>query len=341
MTNNLISEMFDKLKKNPSAISSIDWLDVEVYCTACVAGRDDVYEDSDYLELSEKMHRLCHDIQYFAECDDYRSAILALAELSGIVSAMPEIDHYRSVIYQSNFDSMLLKHYKYKTSVIMGDSHVNFFSGHELLDYTPIGYDMHWCKTVNELPITALHIGAGLAYNSFKYGTTSNFREKTEYMLKNHIIPGSQILVTLGEVDCRAHVFKQTIKQSREYHEIVDDITSNYIRLLKHIKEMGFKVGCWGPIASQSDDFPIHPDEKAYPRCGSEQERNKATEYFNNRMCDLCKSSDIMFLSVFHKLIDNDYKTRNEYISSDHVHLSQSAMPLVIPLLIEAGFIAA
>ena len=34
---------------------------------------------------------------------------------------------------------------------------------------------------------------------------------------------------------------------------------ANYISFLKHIAEMGFRVGCWGPIASQSDTVPVHP----------------------------------------------------------------------------------
>ncbi len=340
MTSNLITEIYRKLSNNPSAISRVDWLDVEVYCTACTAGRNEIYEDSDYRKLNDKMHLLCHDIQYYSECDDYSSAIPALAELSGIISAMPEIGHYRSVIYQANFNSMLLNHYKYNTSVIIGDSHVNFFSGHELLEYTPIGYDMHWCRTINKLPLTALHIGPGLAYNSFKYNTTSRFREKTEFMLTNHIIPGSKILVTLGEVDCRAHVFKQAEKQGRDYHDIIDDITDNYIMFLKHINDLGFSVGCWGPIAAQSDNVPIHPDDP-YPKSGDEISRNKATEYFNERMRILCRNSDIEFLSIFHELIDNEYRTRNEYFASDRVHLSQSAMPLAIPVLKEHGYILA
>ena len=338
MKDNLITSLYYKLKDNIGAMSQIDWLDVEVYCTACVAGREKIYNSEDYEELTNKMHYLCREINAKVNSNDYRNAILMLAELSGMISAMPEIEHYREVIYQAELDKMLSEHYRNNTIVVIGDSHVNFFSGHEMLDYTPVGNDIHWCKTINEFPVTALHIGAGLAYNSMKYGTTCRFREKTEYMLTNYIKPESRILVTLGEVDCRAHVFRQTEKQGRDYHDIIEDIVDNYISFLMHISKMGFRVGCWGPIASQSDKVPVHPDDP-YPKSGDEVSRNKATEYFNERMYHLCKESDIDFLSVFHELIDNNFRTKTEYYSSDGVHLNQSAMPLAVPLLKRYGYI--
>ncbi len=332
MLDNLITSLYGKLVENPHSMSAVDWIDVEVYCTSWVHGREEIYPDEEYSAFINKVHNLCRTIKAEVESKDYSSAMLLLAELSGIIEAMPEIDYYRSAFQKGNFDAMMHEHYKRGTSVILGDSHVNFFSGHEQLSYTPIGYGMYWCKTINELPITALHIGSGLAYNTCKYGTTSRFRERTEFMLDNHIKPGSHLLVTLGEVDCRAHVLKQADLQKRDYHEIVDDITNNYIEFLKYIKNRGFIVGCWGPVASQSDDVKISPEDN-YPRYGSEVQRNKVTEYFNRRMESLCKAEDILFLSLFDRLIDSGYKTKTAYYAEDGVHLSQAILPAAEELL--------
>lgn len=339
MNNDMITALYNKLKNNIGAMAEIDWLDVEVYCTACVAGRGEIYNNDEYELLNDNMHYLCKEISKRVGMNDYRTAILMLAELSGIVRAMPEIDHYREVIYQAEFDKMLAEHYLKDTFIVLGDSHANFFSGREMLSYTNIGNGMHWFKTINDLPVTALHIGPGLAYNSMKYGTTSRFLEKTEFILDNYIKKNTKILVALGEVDCRAHVFKQVEKQSRDYHEIIDDIADNYIRYLKMIKNRGYTVGCWGPIASQSEGVPVHPDDRKYPRSGTEIERNKATEYFNKCLERLCADADIRFITLFPQLIDIDYKTISALYSEDGVHLSQKAMPLVLPLLRSIGYI--
>ena len=339
MKDDLITALYSRLKNNIDALSQIDWLDVEVYCTFCVAGRDEIYTPEEYEELNNNMHYLCKEIKVKVDSNDYRNAILMLAELSGIIRAMPETEHYREVIYQAEFDKMMSEHYRKETFVVLGDSHVNFFSGNELLAYTSIGYDMHWCKTINNIPVTALHVGPGLAYNSCKYGTTSRFLEKTEFLLDNYIKKGTKILVTLGEVDCRAHVIRQSIKQGRDYHEIIEDITGNYIRYLKMVKERGYMVGCWGPVASQSESVPIHPDDKRYPRYGTEIERNKATEYFNERMEQLCNEEGIKFITLFPMLIDENYKTCNDLYSEDGVHLGQKALPEAISLLKEIGYL--
>lgn len=337
MTDNLITQLYERLIHAPEKMKDIDWSDVEKYCVSCILGRKEVFVDDDYERLIDKMLRLCRGIPSYVIAENLQSALYKLSELSGIISAMPDFAYYRNYINNGNFNEMLLKHYKEGTSVVIGDSHVNFFSGHETLEYTHIGHDMYWCRNINDLPITAIHVGPGLAYNAMRYGTTVRFLEKTEYLL-GVLALNCQIMVTLGEVDLRAHVFRQVSIQNRDWRTIIDDITENYISFLKFIKERGFNAGCWGPIASQSDLVP--PDQKSkYPRTGSEKERNKATEYFNQRMNELCRNEDIMYITLFDELIDEEYRTKTEYYATDGVHLGQAAMKLALPLLREKGFL--
>ena len=91
--------------------------------------------------------------------------------------------------------------------------------------------------------------------------------------------------------------------------------------LFLHDLQKSNKVIAWGPIPSTKDGSYQDP---LWPYYGSEQERNKATEYFNNRLEYSCRQNDIGYVSVFKHLVDKNYLTNSDYLS-DGYHLSQQA----------------
>jgi len=225
----------------------------------------------------------------------------------------------------SKFDYYYEQHIKNNTMIIMGDSHVNFWSGNEKLTYEPIGYKINVCPCINAKPYTVLHIGSVLAYNVQVYDTYYHFREKYELLEKSFFIRGDRIMFSLGEIDLRVHVFKQTLIQGLPYQEIVKKIVDRYFSFLLQVKEHGYIPICWGPIATQPDIAPL---SERFPRKGTEVERNKATELFTIYMKQLCEQHNILFLSIFSKMISSDYHTNQKYLASDYVHLSQKAMSI-------------
>ena len=176
-------------------------------------------------------------------------------------------------------------------------------------------------------PFTPLHLGPCLAYNCNRY-QTSSFREKTEYLCQNFIQPHAHILCCLGEIEIRVHVFMQAALQGRTYRQIVDDILVQYIEFLLRLKAQGYQVSCWGPIASQSESCPM---DIRFPRSGTEEDRNRATEYFNRQLARLCRKHGMLFLSIFDKMITSDYQTQEQYLSPAHCHLGQEALSLALP----------
>ena len=115
--------------------------------------------------------------------------------------------------------------------------------------------------------------------------------------------------------------------QNKSYEEIVDDILHQYYSFLLNMKNRGYSLYCWGPIATQTDACPIDPN---FPRNGSEEECNHATAYFNQQLLSFCKQNDIGYLFIFEQMITSDFKTRSEYLSADCFHLSQRALPLAL-----------
>ena len=331
-------ELLRKIEQNvvsrPDLLSAVEWKDV-VFCVKQeLEIRSVLYDSQQFSDITDHLDRMLHDLTAAARFGDLSSVRKALYELIGIVLALPSIEYFDKSRCRTNRDHAALRHYQENTAIVMGDSHVNFFSGNELLTFTAVGHEINLCPSENRF--TALHLGPCLAYTCNHEDSSTGFSKKTRFLLEHFIRPGARIIVSLGEIDLRVHVLRQAAKQGRDYTGIIDDILKNYMDFLGTLKEKGYTVFCWGPIASQKDDTPQDP---AFPRYGNEIDRNRATGYFTEKLCELCAGYDITALSIFPQMITEDYRTRGEYLSSDHFHLSQRAMELARPLLLSVGLL--
>lgn len=205
---------------------------------------------------------------------------------------------------------------------VIGDSHVNFFGGNEYLRWTSLVDNKGIHETVRFIDnFQPFHLGSALAYNTNKYNTATKAREKTEWLLQQRVIKKGQIvLCSFGEIDLRVHVLRRAKERQIEYERIIDDILLSYMEFLLMLAKQN-TVWVWGPIPSQVDGSKINPN---YPYYGTETERNKATEYFNNKLQELCDKYGFTYLSIFKYLIMDNYKTKADYIA-DGCHLSQKA----------------
>lgn len=212
---------------------------------------------------------------------------------------------------------------------VIGDSHTSFFSGNEMVNFIPFIKEPEINVYEEKFSIfRAFHLGPVLAYNTNRKGSKNQGREKVELLIeKNYLPKGSRVLCCFGEIDLRSQVFKQVQQRDLPYQVVVDDILAHYLEFLLWLQAQGYQVMCWGPIASRKDKWKCF-DNPDTPDYGKEQERNKATEYFNSRLNEICKINGIQFISIFSKMINNQYRTKIKYISADSFHLSQSATVL-------------
>jgi len=211
------------------------------------------------------------------------------------------------------------------TIKVIGDSHCNFFSGHELICFKKI--NKTGINNCNDLldKFTTFHLGPALAYNLNKYNTQTQAREKVEYLIKSQLVPNnSTIICCFGEIDIRVHVLKQAKEQNKSIESVIHNILNNYLEFLLFLKQNN-SVYVWGPIPTQKDGLEENEYIKKYFPCyGTEIDRNKATMIFNQELKKICEENDIGFLSIFDKLIDENYHTKIDYIA-DGCHLSQKA----------------
>ena len=114
----------------------------------------------------------------------------------------------------------------------IGDSHASFFSGY---DRIPLGWPN---KFINKFSfLKSYRLGPVLAYNLCNFNTRSKGREKLLYILTHFIPLGSKVLFCFGEIDCRAHLFKQSEIQKRDIHEIIRECVDRYFSVIKDTKK--------------------------------------------------------------------------------------------------------
>ena len=325
----ILQSLIHSIEVNPTSLYQIPWENVK----QCLAMELDCRKELYPATQLETIHKLFDSrflgIEKHLALPDVSAIVSLLKELVFALQLLPDTDYADSLTQRIHFSETCLNHYVNNTIIVLGDSHVNFFSGNEFLTFLPIGNDINVCPNITANPFTALHLGPCLACHCNKPDTSTRFREKVDYLCNNFIKPNACIICCLGEIDLRVHVFRQVKLQQRSYQDIVDDILSEYLSFLISLKEKGYQVFCWGPIASQREVSPIDP---AFPRNGTETERNMATAYFNAQLAAKCRQHNIGFLSIFDQMITEDFQTIETYLSADHCHLSQRALTLAQPL---------
>ena len=324
----ILLQLVNSITANPSVLPLLPWEDIRLCLLMELEYRDHLYTREQIKHRNALFLELIAETRQYASLGDAEAVVFRLQQMVFTLQTLPESEHTKRLSEQANFDHACLNHYKNNTIVILGDSHVNFFSGNEELSFLPIGQDINVCLDNSPYPFTSLHLGPCRAYSSNRYNTTFSFREKLEYLCQNFIKAKARIVCCLGEIDIRVHVFKQAALQNRSYQDIVDDILAQYFAFLLRLQGLGYQVSCWGPVASQSEACPVDP---RFPRNGTEIQRNMATAYFNQELSLFCQQNSMPFLSIFQELVTPDYHTLDQYYSPDHCHLGQAALPLALP----------
>lgn len=140
----------------------------------------------------------------------------------------------------------------------------------------------------------------------------------------------SNILLSFGEIDCRAHLIRQKELQKKPIEDIVKDCVDRYFSFLTMVKNLEYKVIAWGVIPTCNVDEFVIKNPELYPHYGTYKERNYATKVFNKYLKELCHNNGMEFLSISDLLIDSDLKTLDSSYYKDSIHLSLNTLPLIM-----------
>lgn len=203
----------------------------------------------------------------------------------------------------------------------IGDSHSSFFAGlNEIQRVWPV-------KAKQILPFFKVFpIGQTLAYNLINTKSTSKGREKLFEILNQEIPKNEYVMLCFGEIDCRAHLLKQSRVQNKKIDVIVNECVDRYFSVILEIKKINPNVIIWNVVPSTRLE---KIGNNLYPIVGSCKERNEITKLFNHTLHKKCQTNNIYYISIYDKLMDESGLTNTSYYM-DEIHLSQKAMPITL-----------
>jgi len=139
---------------------------------------------------------------------------------------------------------------------------------------------------------------------------------------------GDTVLFVLGEIDCRVHIYRQSIIQKREANEIIFDVVERYGRVVKDVRDHN-------PVNVAVLDVPPavkQPNVYMVDYYGTRDQRAEIARRFNIVLRDWCEKNEICFVETWPFLTDERGWLKDEY-SVDEVHVSGAVVPFVVQQL--------
>ena len=133
------------------------------------------------------------------------------------------------------------------------------------------------------------------------------------------------ILFSLGEIDCRVHVFRQHVLTGKSYAEVCSDIIARYGRILLAVRNDNpceIAVLDVPPAVKQGNEYE-------YDFYGSRNERASIAEEFNSQLEAFCKENAVCFVKL-HPHISDEWGWLKEEYAVDDVHVSGEVVPFVV-----------
>lgn len=221
----------------------------------------------------------------------------------------------------------------------IGDSNTMFFAGAERLRFIRYRrsafWKPHWInRGLDLLPcFRAFHVGPATAWKAGDPGSSTRAREKIEILLKKDVKPGSRVLLSFGEIDCRIHMAKAVLA-GKSIDEMVSKTAAKYIKLPRSLADRGFRPIVWAPPQI------IPKEEKlgspTFPFIGPWTLRRDITLAYIGKLREECAKSGIPIASITGLYHDPMEKPERD-LFHDGTHLSQRLMPLTLAELEKIG----
>lgn len=161
------------------------------------------------------------------------------------------------------------------------------------------------------------HIGPVLCYSFGK----DNLKKLD---ISNYdIMDGDYVIFCFGEIDCRCHIHKH-ISVDTTYTKIIDNLTELYFDAIRiNIDKIQINVRvCVYNVVPPVLKNAIKNDPK-YPLTGSDEDRKRYVEYFNNCLNKYCLKHNYIYFDIYDHYIDNKGFLKKE-LSDGSVHLKNT-----------------
>ena len=206
----------------------------------------------------------------------------------------------------------------------IGDSHTAFFTGYNVIQPE---YPQSFTSIVKN--IYTYRLGSSLAYNLCESNSRTKSRQKLFEIIDTLNYKTDILLLSFGEVDCRAHVIKQAELKNITIEDAVKECILRYMLIIKELKDLKFKIVVWNAVPTAMGFENVKFE---YPYYGTYEQRNKACILFNEELQKKSTKNDFIFISVYKLIISKNLKT-NEKFYFDKIHLGNRLLPYTLKII--------
>lgn len=194
----------------------------------------------------------------------------------------------------------------------IGDSHAKFWSGHNT--QRKVGRP--------RLPhVDVLHMGPVTAHNVNNPDATTGGKSRLIAKLQARTRRFDALIVSMGEIDCRAHLIQAAIRRNVSIEAATEDTVRRYFDFIDWLRDAYDRpILVWGP--GPTSPAGVTKVNHAFPLVGAALERNYATLLFNEAAERRCGDRPgVGFATLFHDLIGPDGMTLPSALY-DSIHVS-------------------
>jgi|10_taG_2_1085330.scaffolds.fasta_scaffold00201_10 hypothetical protein len=230
-----------------------------------------------------------------------------------------------------------------KKFYFIGDSHALGISGNDGQHFLPDGTvnpnrRYNWFDVRYGHPQTRWHkhkdyelycwrVDAGLAHTLCDKAQTSLLPK-----LKN-VSLDSNVCLSYGEIDCRAHIKKQAEKQNVSVNRIIESVVERYLLVYEEIKRLGYKNLFTMDISCGTDGG--YEGTCFVPSCEAPSRGLEITGKFNKILKEQSMAKGFRHIETFEKITSTMHEKNYWY---DTIHLlSESLVPIVLEELKRLG----
>lgn len=253
---------------------------------------------------------------------------------------LPEFDERRRALLAAHLGHAPPR--DLKPIYCMGDSNVMFFAGSDRLRFIRYRrsafWKPHWInRGLDLLPLfRSFHIGPATAWKAGDLGSSTRSREKVDILLRKDVPPGSKVLLSLGEIDCRIHMTRAIIDGKKKMADLVDATAAKFVKFPTAIAAQGFEPLVWGPPQIVPRDENL--SSPTFPFIGPYELRRDITYAYIERLRYHCTENGIPMVALAGCYHPRDEKADLENFH-DNTHLGQRLMPLALTELARVGFL--
>jgi lysophospholipase L1-like esterase len=189
--------------------------------------------------------------------------------------------------------------------------------------------DSHTAIFKNDPAFKVMEIAA-TANNLIREKTTANSHQKLQEIMNTMDKKCDFIMLVLGEIDCRFHIYYQAQKRETYMSRIITETVYNYGAALDWMERQGVKPIILGiPPTGTYDGFERDTPGKPY---ASPEILSEIYRIFNNQMKFYCNFYGYIYIDIYSKTADEKGFLKKEY-AADAVHLNLNAKPLILEML--------